>query len=73
MLSIEGSHCTGMRHAFLRRKVPPECRGMALGASKLSSHCQHYTASHRWLCVYAGRPGREMAPASSFVPTELSP
>ena len=57
----------GLRLAPLGRVVPQECGGAGLGVSKLGNEVV--------LCwfpqvVYAEGQGREMAPASSFVPGE---
>lgn len=45
---------------------------MGLGVSKLGNECWDGTGSCRWLCVCAGRQGREMAPAGYFVPGGVS-
>ena len=42
--------------------------GLGLGISRLGSGCCCSAGSHRWLYVFAGRLGKEMVPASSFVP-----
>ena len=48
-------------------------REARFGVSKLGSECQCYAGSHRWPCIYAKGQEKEMAPASSFVPREVSP
>ena len=35
----------------------PQCRGVELGVSKLSSQCWHSSATCQWLCVYEGAGG----------------
>lgn len=45
----------------------------AICTSKVGSQCPCWAVSHRWLCAYAVRLGREMVPASYFVPREMSP
>ena len=41
---------------------------VGLSVSKLGSECQRCTGSCRWLCAFAEGRGRELVPASSFVP-----
>lgn len=46
--------------------------GVGLGVSKLGNECWDCTGFCRWLCVCAGRKGREMVPAGYFVPGGVS-
>ena len=69
----EGPAILGLRQALLKKAVPPEDRGPALGVSRFGSQCPCYATSHRWLCVYDEAQGTEMVPASSLVPGEVFP
>lgn len=66
--SAEGAHCTGVRHTCPRKAEPAGCRAVGHVVSKLGSQW--------WLCCYWSlfmlEVGRDMVPASSFVPKERS-
>ena len=64
--------CAGTEARMTEQAAPLERKGM-FGVSKLGSQCQSYTAPHRWLSVCSEGQWREMAPAGSFAPREVSP
>ena len=64
----EGTALLGLSQAWLRRAVPPEDRGLGLVVSKADSQCPRCALSLRVLCVPAEEDGKEIEPASSFVP-----
>ena len=46
-------------------------KGMGYRVSKLGSECWNSAGSCTWLCIYDEGWGREMAPASFFIPREV--
>lgn len=65
----EGDSHAGTRRAWLRRAVPPECRGLLPGIGKLGSQRWYCNAYYKWLWTYAEGRGREIGPATFLVPS----
>lgn len=70
--SGEGAHHTGTETSLTEKSSPTRAQGLGHGVSKLDIQHGPCSTSLTWLCVYVWGGGRDMAPASSFVPGEAS-
>ena len=64
----EEAHCAGTKASVMGKGGFTGEWRVGLGVSKVGSECWCCTGFCRWLCAYAEGWGREMVPASSFVP-----
>ena len=67
----EGACHVGLRRRWLGKGGSSGMCGGGPGVSNLGGECRGCTVSRRRLCARAEGPGREMAPASSFIPREV--
>ena len=70
--SLLGKRRSGTEASVTGKGSFTRAQGVGLGISRLGREYRHCAGSHRWHFVHAKEQGREMAPASSFVPKGVS-